>query len=700
MPQQAMASGDDTNRLLETHRALRCRLTHVWNAFFARFGTLRPIQLAAIEPILNSHNVLVTAPTAGGKTEAVAAPVCERLVSERWQGLSVLLITPTRALVNDLYERLLVPCQELGVRLGRKTADHAVSHDFREQFLITTPESAESLLTFRRESLSSLRAVIMDEIHLLDGTPRGDQLRLLLQRLQRYLAYVRRDDPSGLQRIALSATVADPRRVADLYAGTEAKLITVAGQRAIDARVVLSADDDEQRARAAVQAAASFDDVRKVLVFVNSRRQVDVGAQYFQQGPFERIPVYGHHGSLSKSQRETVEARFRTDARAICVATMTLEIGIDIGDVDLVVCIDPPYSLSSFLQRIGRGCRRLQGRTRVVCVARDRASQLLLEGMIQQAGAGIPAGPTAPFQRSVLIQQVLAYLRQVPKYRRTRRQFVESFCSGVAPKISESMLDDVLRDMESTNLLALHNGVYSPAGEGMGFIESSRIFNNIGSAPPQTALVDADTGKTVAYVLDIDGAEGVRVAGQSFERVGDVTQGRQLVRRGGEHSSGPRYFSRSLPYAFDVGASVATRLGVRDGQLLVLIDGGELVVMTWLGRLLNLTLATCCAESEQPTTSTAFALRLAGSEVADITDTLQRAVASLNSRNPLAEASIERIVDMGPHFNYLSSDGQRRARQDWLERDFLSRWAEGLSSVRVIDSDSTLGQDLAALSRV
>ena len=93
-----------------------------------------------------------------------------------------------------------------------------------------------------------------------------------------------------------------------------------------------------------------FPDVSKVLVFVNSRKQVDTASGDFSYGRFDGFATYGHHGSLSKEEREDVESRFRSDARAICIATMTLEIGIDIGDVDLVICIDPPFSIPSFLR--------------------------------------------------------------------------------------------------------------------------------------------------------------------------------------------------------------------------------------------------------------------------------------------------------------------------------------------------------------
>jgi len=362
-----MSNADDIDELLARHRELRQKMPHAWNAFFARFGTLRPVQLQAILPILSCKNVLVTAPTAGGKTEAVIAPICERIVRNKWSGLSVLVITPTRALVNDLYYRLAQPCEKMGIELGRKTADHALGDEISEQVLITTPESTESLLTFRREWLDTVQVVVLDEIHLLDGSPRGDQLRAVLGRLAIYRHHIGGTGFVGLQRIAMSATVADPRRLANVYIGTDSEIVSVAGQRDLEARVILAAGEDKERAEATMAEVEKFWTVHKILVFVNSRKQVDSCAGCFRCGPFAKVPVYGHHGSLSKSQREDTEARFKSDSEAICVATMTLEVGIDIGDIDLVICMDPPFSLSSFLQRIGRGCRRLNGLTRVLC---------------------------------------------------------------------------------------------------------------------------------------------------------------------------------------------------------------------------------------------------------------------------------------------------------------------------------------------
>ena len=686
-----------SERQLQQQFEIRQLLASSWTAFFARFGALRPVQLAAIPEILSGDNVLVTAPTAGGKTEAVAAPVCEQIVRNRWKGLSTLLVTPTRALVNDLYERLELPIGQMGIQLGRKSSDHAVSSRGTEQFLITTPESLESLLTFKRQRLTDLRAVIIDEIHLLDGSARGDQLRSLLSRLQIYLQSLRSDGPLDLQIIALSATVPDVERTASAFLGHERRIVSVHGQRDLEAEVIVANGDDRQRAEAAAIAVSRFSDVQKVLIFVNSRKQVDAAAPYFATAELSDWAVYCHHGSLSKEEREHAEEKFKSDGRALCVATMTLEIGIDIGDVDLVICMDPPFSLSSFLQRIGRGCRRMQGKTRVLCVARDRAGELVFQGLIRQAGIGIPSGPTAPFRRSVLVQQILAYLRQVNGRRRTTNQFRHVLTQGEKPRVSNTMIEATLSDLVDSELLAEARTIYQPAEAGSDFIESNRIYSNIAPDPVAITLVDADSGIPIATVAGLGGGNGgVRLAGRSYEVVASDGATKR-VREGGRHDSAPRYNARSLPYASDIGISTGAAMGFSESELAVVQSGRELIAMTWQGRLVN----TCLAEGLKcigvTARATSFALILSQVDQDHVLSRLAEAVELLAAQNPLGDLSVERVVDVGPHFRLLSPDAQRAARCDWLDLAYIRQWTSQLERMREVEADSRLGCDLTEL---
>lgn len=687
----------DAEDILAQYYEFRKMLPNSWSAFFARFGTLRPVQEQAIPHVLAGENILVMAPTAGGKTEAVAAPVCERIIRNRWQSLSAIIVTPTRALVNDLYVRLSAACAEMGVQLGRKTADHAFLKNNLPQLLITTPESLESLLTFQRELLAGLRVLIIDEIHLLDCDPRGDQLRLIIGRLKQYLKHRQPADPTGIQRIALSATVSDPERVAARYLGPDAGIVTVGGQRDIEAHIILCEGDDQERAQAAVYAAGELADVTKVLVFVNSRKQVDYGAEFLRCGMFADVPVYAHHGSLSREERERAEEGFKQDRRAICIATMTLEVGIDIGDVDLVICIDPPFSLSSFLQRIGRGCRRMQDRTRVICVARNRSGEILFQSMVNQSRLGMPKGPTTPLRRSVILQQLLAYLRQVDKHRRTMRQFQRAFVSDQAPVVSSELVDQMVRDSISLGLLAEQKGIYEPASYGWDFIESSRIYNNIASPNREVALVDVDTGKAIAYVRDAD-PSGVRVGGKSFDILPGGGRTKRHVRRREEAGAVPAYHSQSLPYAFDVGYSVARFLDIPKSQVVCVQLNEQLVAMTWLGKLLNSALASPLKEWGRLKAASAFALTLERSQPEEILPLLRKAASTISERNPLGNVPVEKIVSVGPYFWELDELQRRQAREDWLDSEYLLNWAKGLMSIRVVDAESDEGHDYVGLA--
>lgn len=681
------------------HRELAKAMPHAWNAFFAGFGTLRPVQLEAMPTILTGRNVLVTAPTAGGKTEAVMAPIAEKIAAHRWPGLSVLVVTPTRALVNDLYQRLEQPLGRMRIPLARKTSDHPLAPEVREHVVVTTPESIESLLSLRRERLNNVQVVVLDEIHLLDGTPRGDQLRCLLKRLAAYRHHVGGEHFGGLQLVALSATVSDPKRLALTYLGDSAGIVQVAGQRALESKVILAVGDDQARAEAAIDALDAFPDAKKILVFVNSRKQVDVGASYFRTGKYSTTPVYGHHGSLSKNERERTETRFKQDPQAICVATMTLEVGIDIGDVDIVICMDPPFSLASFLQRIGRGCRRLAGLTRVLCVARDRAGELMFQALVRQASRTMPQVPTPPFRRSVLVQQILAYLKQVPRNARLADQFTRVLESEHAPAVPAQMITEVLQDLCQEGTLSQHNGVYQPASTGWSFIESNKLFGNIQANPLEVALVDVDSGNIVARVRGVnEGSGGVRVAGRSYEILAGNGGTIQRVRGGGQHEQSPTYFARSLPYSADIGASLANMFGVSPDELVDINVGNTHLVMTWLGKLWNAALSAELTRNGFNAAYGSFHLAFEALPEQDVLTLLKQTISGLLQHNPLGELSVERMVDVGPHLKFLSPHLQMKAKEDWLDGQFLKTWVESLVSLRQVSADTPFGSDLLTLT--
>ena len=685
---------------LQRHNVIRESLAASWSAFFARFGCLRPIQMQAIPVVLRGENALITAPTAGGKTEAVVAPVCERLIRERWSGLSVLLVTPTRALVNDLYERLSRPLFDMRIAVARKTAEHQLGTNSDAQFVITTPESLESFMTFKKDVLTDVRVVIFDEIHLLDGTPRGDHVRLLINRLRLYSAHVR-GAASPMQFIGVSATLANPRQTAERYLGASSAIISVPGQRQIESIVITVDGVDEARAVAALTAAHQIDDVHKILIFCNSRRAVDTAGTALKVGKFSGYPIHCHHGSLSKQTRERAEERFKSDAHAVCVSTMTLEIGIDIGDVDLVVCLSPPPGLSSFLQRIGRGCRRRQGVTRVICVARNRADELVYGAMLQAARSLIPEGPVAPFRRSVLLQQVLAYLQQVDGNCRTIVQLERALTHSAVPVLDRQMLESVLRDMKNEGLLTFENGLYEPASAGREFIESMQIYSNIGAPQQSVEFINSETGVSISSAASVGSGvgTGVMIAGKSYKIVSEQA-GKVALLPDGDSAATPMYATAAFHYAYDVGASLATYCQMAPSRLVVLQADDSLFVMTWLGILANTLLAKAAEQDLVQAKGRCFSIELRGVPAADVLQKIRTSIRRAVSTAVMAEVPVERLVDIGPHFRLLSPEEQSRARHDWLDESFLTKWVDGVTSIDVIGPSDSRYADLLCLAVV
>ena len=328
---------------------------HIVNSFGWR--DLRPFQDAVIPPILEGQHLIVLAPTAGGKTEAAIFPTLSRMLTEGWRGLSVLYICPIKALLNNLDLRLQRYCTLLGRRSDLWHGDVKQSARKRIQrdppdCLLTTPESLEVMLVSKsvdaRNLLGNLRVVIIDEIHAFAGDDRGWHLLSVLERISRLAG-------REIQRIGLSATVGNPDLLVDWLAGS------CRGPR----KVFLPPKGSESPADVALDYVGSLQNAaivisrlhrgEKRLVFVDSRSQAE------QLGTALRsleTTTFVTHSSLSPEQRHQAEEAFTTRDDCVIVATSVLELGIDVGNLDRVIQIDSPRTVSSFLQRMGRTGRR------------------------------------------------------------------------------------------------------------------------------------------------------------------------------------------------------------------------------------------------------------------------------------------------------------------------------------------------------
>lgn len=338
--------------------------------------SLRDIQNDAIEPILaGNQDVVLSAATAAGKTEAFFLPACSATIDEK-EGYSILYISPLKALINDQYRRLesLGLATDISVTPWHGDVSQSIKFKSRRDpsgIVLITPESLESLLI--RESgwvqrvFSSLKYVVIDEFHAFIGTERGQHLLSLLDRLDLLLQEIEEPIP----RIALSATLGNLDEIPNVLrrdAQISCKVIKSDVAQS-ELKFGIQGYVDPAKDNGAVPAHHKIcDELYKLcrgkshLVFANTRKRTEaISAQLSDICEQNAVPneFFPHHGSLNKSLREELEARLQKDdlpTTAIC--TMTLELGIDIGKVDSIIQVTAPHSVASLRQRLGRSGRR------------------------------------------------------------------------------------------------------------------------------------------------------------------------------------------------------------------------------------------------------------------------------------------------------------------------------------------------------
>jgi ATP-dependent helicase Lhr and Lhr-like helicase len=371
------------------------------------FSSLRPVQEAAGEALLGGKNAVILAPTAGGKTEAAIFPLLSRMVEDAPSGVGTLYVAPIKALLNNQADRLGLYTEMVGLQRfvwHGDTPDKPRRAFLREpsELLMTTPESLEVMLVSTRVDAAALfgdlRAVVIDEVHALAGTDRGAHMMSVLERLSRLSRH-------DVQRVGLSATVGNPEAILTWLQGTSRREGLVVEPPKSPARrqiLVAHRPDLPRLAREAAELARG----QKSLFFCQSRATTEAVAEVMRRAGTE---VFVHHSAVSREERQLAEERFQHGTDACIVCTSTLELGIDVGDLDRVLQAEAPDTVSSFLQRMGRTGRRAGQvpNTTFLCESTEGVLQAI--ALVELARAGW-VEPVEVERRAfpVLIHQLLA----------------------------------------------------------------------------------------------------------------------------------------------------------------------------------------------------------------------------------------------------------------------------------------------------
>jgi ATP-dependent Lhr-like helicase len=420
-----------------------------------------PPQILASPRVARGENLLVVAPTGSGKTEAAMLPILGRVVNtpNRGRYISVLYITPLRALNRDMFKRLRDLCIKLGLTVDVRHGDtpakqRSIQSSTPPDVLVTTPETLQAVLPGRRmrQNLSGLQAVVVDELHQLVESKRGEQLAVGLERLKQIAP--------GYQLVALSATIGTPDIAADyIFGKVKHDIVVTKPVKVYDFSVTYPTPGEEDYAvseavYSSIDLASRLSTIDSLieahgstLIFVNSRTMAEMLGEKLGR---LRKDVGVHHGSLPREERERVERDFREGKLKALVCTSTLELGIDIGLVELVILYMSPRQVTALVQRVGRAGHSLSKISRgvTICVSAEDVLESCAaiiearEGRLERTepyygSLDVLAHQLAGFlleNSPVKIDEVLSILRRTAPYHQLKRETllgVTSFLSGI-----------------------------------------------------------------------------------------------------------------------------------------------------------------------------------------------------------------------------------------------------------------------------
>ena len=535
------------------------------------------IQRLALPVLSGESDALLISPTGTGKTEAALLPLLSRRLADPTPPISLLYVTPLRALNRDLEHRLVALVQDIGltaaVRHGDTTAAARIAQSRSPpDLLLTTPETLQILLVGKRlrEGLKNVRTVIVDEIHELVGSDRGAQLSLTLERLDAWTG-------RKVRRIGLSATIGNPEDVArflspgprqiEVRVAREPRDLVLNAQWAPEETEPLSADlvrdlkADATLRRGLRAVEAEIRAHRTTLVFVNTRPTAEgLAARLSLLAPDLAIAV--HHGSLSREVREEAERAFRDGQLRALVATSSLELGIDIGAVDHVVQFGSPHQVGRLLQRVGRSGHRRDRTIHGVVLSLDEddlEEAAVLAGRADQGQ--VEAASWRTRNRLAAAQQIVATLRAEGTVDRDRLVGTLGHAAAVADLLPAEW-DELIAYLVSLGLSKWSGGQLT---SGRGTLR--RFYASLSLIPDARTyrLRDIATRRMIGtlderFVLTqiLAQPEEIFLLHGRTWKVVEYRDGELLVETVSEIGQEPRWAGEDLPVPFDVAQEIGT----------------------------------------------------------------------------------------------------------------------------------------------
>lgn len=538
-------------------------MTDVATLVRERFGELTPIQKLAIPPVLSGENVLILAPTGSGKTECALLPVLEKIHGKE-SGICALYITPLRALSRDLKERFNWWCEKLDISHDIRSGDTSQATRAKHRknppkILLTTVESLQALLLgpLMRRHLANVQFVIVDEVHDIVDNKRGAQLSLGLERL---------NEIAQFQRIAISATVADENEAAKLAFGERPYVACESGKnRPMDITIENSRPEKKQEERI-----KELSEKHRSLIFVNTRSKAEeLGASLAEL----KAPIAVHHGSLSKNVRLSAEDLFKRGEINSILCTSSLELGIDVGDVSLVMQYGSPHQVFRLIQRVGRSGHSLEKKPRGIIFTNDFDD--LLESQVLSVFAQNGRIEKKTAERGaydVIAHQVVGLLLDFGRMELSRIHQVLS--RGYAYGITYEQLRKIALQLHSEDIV-----FYDEHQKGVSLRAMRRAreyYYTFLSTIPKTKrflMKDISSNKVISsldeeFVVNLESGTSFLSQGKPWVVV-DITDDAVLAEpSGGSEVMVPSWTGEDIPVSFDVAQEVGRMRKARKTDIL------------------------------------------------------------------------------------------------------------------------------------